>query len=190
MRKPREVINQLSPEDALTVLKTLADSDAQIAKRIAEVATEHLREVNWEDVNADVYDALESLEVEDVWNQAGPSRNGYREPDEVAEEMIGSILQPYMEDLNRYQRLNMPEQAAYVCMGILTGLYQFEHESSSEFREWAVDIPLFYAEDTLKKWYTKHVSQETVDEMKSFIQEHMPGWQELQRLLKRTTVKR
>ncbi len=36
MKKPQEIIDQLSLHDAIAVLKTLADSDAQLAERIAE----------------------------------------------------------------------------------------------------------------------------------------------------------
>jgi len=185
MKKPREIINQLSPEDALDVLNALADSDAKLAERIAEIATEYLREVDPEDVAADVLDALESLEVEDVWDQAGPSRYGYRDTDEVADEMIGNALEPYREELNRYQKLSMPEEATSVCMGILAGLYQFEYESSSEFKDWAADLPVFYAEDALKTWRTKHVSQQELEQMEAFIHEHLPKWRRMQSLLKK-----
>ena len=71
MRKPREIINQLSPQDALAVLKALADSDANLARRIAEIATEHLSEVDPQDVAEEVYYALESLQVENVWDRSG-----------------------------------------------------------------------------------------------------------------------
>jgi hypothetical protein len=36
----------LSPTDALSILRTLADSDEQLAKRIFEMATAHLSEVD------------------------------------------------------------------------------------------------------------------------------------------------
>ena len=183
MKKPREIIDQLSLEDALVVLKALADSDDKLARRIAEIATEYLSEVDPEGVAADVYYDLESLKVEDVWDKAGPSRDGYRDTGEVAEGMIDSVLQSYMEDLDRYQKLNMEDEATNVCMGIIGGLYQFEHESSSEFKDWAVDSSLFFADDTLKKWHTRDVSQEAIDKMRSFIQEHLPEWKQLQHLL-------
>ena len=35
-----------SPTDALSILRTLAASDKQLARRIAEIATAHLSEVN------------------------------------------------------------------------------------------------------------------------------------------------
>jgi hypothetical protein len=46
MQDPHEIIDRLSPTDALSILRTLADSDEQLAKRIAEMATAHLSEVD------------------------------------------------------------------------------------------------------------------------------------------------
>ena len=184
MKKPQEIIDQLSLHDAIAVLKTLADSDTQLARRIAEIATEQLMGIDPDDVAAAVLQDLDFLEVEDVWDQAGASRDGYRETEEVADEMIRKVLEPYREDLSRYQRLDMLEEATRICMGIISGLYLFEHESSSEFKDWAVDIPVSYAENTLKKWYTKDIPQELVDEMKDFIQSDLPNWPNFQRLLR------
>ena len=116
MKKPQEIIDQLSLHDAIAVLKTLADSDAQLAGRIAEIATEQLMGIDPDDVAAEVLQELDFLEVEDVWHQAGASRDGYRETDEIADEMIGNALEPYREDLGRYQKLDMLEEATYICM--------------------------------------------------------------------------
>lgn len=185
MKKPQEIIDQLSLHDAVAVLKTLADSDAQLAGRIAEIATEQLMGVDPDDVAAAVFQELDFLEVEDVWDQAGASRDGYRETGEVADEMIDNALESHMEELSRYQRLNMLEEATYICMGIISGLYMFEHESSSEFKDWAVDLPASYAEGALRKWYTKDVPRELVDEMMSFIQSELSNWPNFQRLSKK-----
>ena len=184
MRKPREVINQLSPQDALAVLKALAASDANLARRIAEIATEHLSEVDPQDVAEEVYYALESLQVEDVWDKAGSTRDGYVEPYEVVDEMIDGALLPYLEELVRYQKLKMDDEAMSFCKGLLSGLYRFEYECKTGFREWAPDYASSYAEEVLRKWRSKPVSQEALDGMDTFIQRQLPKWQRLQRLLK------
>ena len=184
MRKPREVIDQLSSQDALAVLKTLADSDAQLAKRIAEIATEHLSEVDPQDVAEEVYYALESLQVEDVWDKAGSTRDGYVEPYEVVDEMIDGLMTAYFDELVRYQKLKMGDEAMSFCKGLLLGLYRFEYKCKTEFREWAPDYASSYAEEVLGKWQPKRVSQEALDEMNAFIQKQLPKWQRFQRLLK------
>ena len=66
MKEPREIIGHLSPADALSILRTLADRDEQLAVLIAEIATARLRGVDPEEVAAALYDELEGLEVEEV----------------------------------------------------------------------------------------------------------------------------
>ena len=46
MKRPQGIINQLSPQRVLAVLKTLAASVAKLAKYIVEIAIEHLSGVN------------------------------------------------------------------------------------------------------------------------------------------------
>jgi broad specificity phosphatase PhoE len=67
MKEPHEIIDQLSPEDALVVLKTLARDDERLAARIAEITTTHLGTVDPEEVAFGLYEELEFLEVEEVW---------------------------------------------------------------------------------------------------------------------------
>ena len=186
MKKPREVINQLSSQDALAVLKTLADGDTQLAKHIAEIAIEYLSEVDVDDVAEEVYYALESLQVENVWDRSGSTRYGYVEPYEVVDEMIDGAMAPYFDELVRYQKLKMDDEAMSFCKGLLSGLYRFEYECKTEFRQWAPDCASNYAEEVLGKWQAKCVSQEALDEMNAFIQKQLPKWQRLQRVLKKT----
>ena len=186
MKKLPEVINQLSPQDALAVLKTLADSDASLARRIAEIATEYLSQVDADNVTEEVYFSLESLQVEDVWDKAGSTRDGYVEPYEVVNEMIDGVMTAYFDELVRYQKLKMGDESMSFCKGLLLGLYKFEYKCKTEFREWAPDYASSYAEEVLGKWQTKCVSQEALDEMNAFIQKQLPKWQRLQRVLKKT----
>jgi hypothetical protein len=146
MKAPHEIIDQLSPEDAVVVLKTLARDDERLAARIAELAMAHLDAVDQEEVALEVYEELDLLKVEEVWDRAGSTRHGYVEPGEAADEMIDEIAKPYLEELKKLQALGMSTQANRMCMGLLLGLYKFEHESTSEFKDWAGDAPIVFAE--------------------------------------------
>jgi hypothetical protein len=88
MKDTHEIIDQLSPGDALAVLKALARKDDQLAVRIAEKATLYLSNVDPEEVAAVLCDGLDMLEVEEVWNWAGPKRHGYVDPGEAADEAV------------------------------------------------------------------------------------------------------
>jgi hypothetical protein len=177
MKNPHEIINQLSPNDALSILITLAESDEQIANRIAEMALAKLSKVDPEEVAAVLYDELNLLEVEEVWDRAGPShRHGYMEPHEAAEEMIDEVVAPYLAELKKYQKLGMNTEANKMCMGLLLGLYRFEHESTSEFKNWAVDAAGAFAWSVVDAWKTGSPSRADVKAVKTFVEDELMGW--------------
>lgn len=176
MKNPHEIINRLSPNDALQVLKTLARDDESLAARIAEVATAHLSEVDPEDVAFELYHELDSLEVEEIWDRAGPSRDGYVEPGEAADQMIDEIIDPYLEELKKYRALGMNAEANRMCMGLLLGLYRFEDQSSSTFKEWAPDAAGIFADAVVDAWKAGSPSRADVEALKTFIREELSGW--------------
>jgi len=58
MKDPHEIIDHLSPTDTLTILRTLAASDGQLTRRIAEMATACLSEVDPKEVAFVLHDKL------------------------------------------------------------------------------------------------------------------------------------
>jgi len=178
---PPDILDHLSPGDALAILRILA-RDESLAPRIRQVAAAHLEgeaPVDLEDVAAiaaEVCAELEHLKVEEVWDRAGPTRDGYVETGEVADEMIQGVLEPYLEDLGRYQTLGMGREATYLCMGLVQGLYQFEHESTSEFKDWATDLPAGHAEMALEKWRAGGPTPEMIAALRDLLQKDLPNW--------------
>ncbi len=176
MKGPLEIIEQLSPSDAWSILNTLAKSDAQLAGRIAEMAIDRLSGVDPEEVAAILYDELDALEVEEVWDRAGKTRHGYVETNEAAYQMVEEVLEHYLEDLKKYQQLAMPLEARRLCMGLLAGLYRFEHESKSEFKDWAADAPISFADTVVREWKAGSPRQSDIAAVKKFIDEELGGW--------------
>jgi len=78
---------------------------------------------------------LDSIDVQDCWDRSGSSRDDYTSPDEAAAEIIEEELQPFFDQVERYHELGMPEQEGAYCMGVIFGIYRYEQESKSEFRE-------------------------------------------------------
>jgi len=176
MRDLHEIIDHLSPTDALSILRILADSDERLAARIAEIATARLSGVDLEEVAAVLYDELNTLEVEEVWDRAGPTRHGYVDPGEAADEMIEEVMEPFLEELKKYQALGMSTEANRMCMGLLLGLYRFEHESTSEFKDWAGDAPSIFADAVVDTWKAGSPSRPDVKAVKAFIEDELCGW--------------
>lgn len=113
--------------------------------------------------------------MEEVWDRSGSTRHGYVDPVEAAWEIFEETLQPFLEELKKYQELSMTNEAKYYCMGILKGIYKFDKESKSQYREWSVDAPGEYFEIVLNKWKDNCSISDDLKEMENFIKEKFPG---------------
>lgn len=176
MKDVHQIIEQLSPGDASAILHALASSDATLAAHIAEMAMARFDRVEVEEVAAALYAELEALEVETVWERAGRKRHGYVEPSEAAGQMIEAVLAPFLEDLARYQKLGLRDEANRTCEGLLLGFYLFQHESTSKFKDWAPDTPISFAETVVDAWKTGSPTKRDIQSLKAFIAEELGGW--------------
>lgn len=177
MKDPLKVIDQLSHGDALAVLRTLAREDERLAARIAEVAMARMSDVDPEEVSFMLYDELNFLEIEEVWDRAGRTRHGYVEPYEAVDEMMHEVIDPYLEELKKCQKLGMSAEANRVCMGLLWGLYRFEYECTTEFKNWATDAASGFAWFVVDAWKAGSPSQADIAEVRAFIEEELDGWE-------------
>ena len=116
------ILQALRGNDALVILRRLADRDPEWARVIETMAKDLLSAVDAGDVAADVLAELESLRVEDVWDRAGPRHDGYSDPGEVAAEMIEKTLEPYADEIEHLVGLGMHVQSDGLFRGILRGL--------------------------------------------------------------------
>jgi enamine deaminase RidA (YjgF/YER057c/UK114 family) len=78
--------------------------------------------VDIKDIASLVYFDLDSIEVEEVWDRSGRTRNGYVEPTEMAFQMFEEALEPFLEEMKKYLKLSMFVEAKEYCMGILRGI--------------------------------------------------------------------
>ncbi len=176
MKKTLKIIDNLSSDLALAILKQLAESDEQLAERIAEMALTQLSRVDPEELAIVIYDALDALEVEEVWDRSGATRHGYVDPAEAADQMISEVITPHLEEMKKYRKLGMPAQANRLCMGLLMGLYQFEHDSTNEFKNWASDAAGSYAWVVVDAWQGGSPKQADVKAVKAFVEDELEGW--------------
>jgi hypothetical protein len=139
-RKP-QMLDSITGTDALAILKVLAERHENLAQEIDAVAKELLSHVEMDEVAANVQMELEGLHVEDVWERSGATREGYVDPGEAAWEMFAEALKPFQDEVDKYNQLSMLEEAALTCQGLLKGIYDFDKESSTEYKQWATDAP-------------------------------------------------
>jgi len=172
----KQIMDDIRARHAYEILNRLADEDAKISKRIEKLASEYLREVDTDDVADGVFHDLDSLEVEDVWDNSGGTRHGYVDPYELASKMFEEVLEPYLEDLRKFQKLSMDEEAKLHCMGILKGIYKFEIDATTEFQDWSGDDPHVYFIQVFEEWEEGNKDINNLEEMHLFIKKNCAKW--------------
>jgi len=171
-----EVISKLTPQQALEVVMRLSDKGGAIRDAVVAEAGNVLSEIDLDQTADEVSFVLDSVDVQDCWNRAGRSRDGYTSPEEAAVELVEEQLQPYFDQAGRYHDLGMTEVEATYCRGVIVGIYRYEHESKSEFREWSVDIPLECAGNLLTRWRERNQNSAFNAAMDAFIRDRCPNW--------------
>jgi hypothetical protein len=173
--KTKNLLDTITPDDALVILKKLAE-DAEIAKRIERLATEYLAHVDVEEIAEQVYSELDTIDIEDVWDRSGKTRHGYIDPNDMVWELFEEYLEPFLQELKKYQKLSMRNEAMHYCMGILKGIYRFDKESKSQYREWAEDAPPEYFDKVLKNWKKACATPDELVLMENFVKDNFPEW--------------
>jgi hypothetical protein len=80
------------------------------------------------------------------------------------------------DQAKRYHDIGSLEQEAVYCMGVLLGLYRYERESKSEFRQCAEDIPGDVGGYLLDEWRKRNPDRARVNAMHEFIRTRCPEW--------------
>jgi len=170
------ILESITGSDALSILNALAQQDEKIKTTIEKTAMEILSVVDVDEIAAKVQGELELLQVEDVWARAGANREGYVEPGDVAWEMFEEALSPFRDDVEKYKKLSMPKEAALYCLGILKGIYEFDKDSKTQYKEWAVDAPGEYFAFILEDWKMLYKGKIPMVSMKDFLETNCPDW--------------
>ena len=173
--KEDEIFEKISPNEALEILRQIAKADKNLKKKIIELAEVLFRDVDVDDICDAVFDALDEIDVHELWDRAGPKRDGYTSTEEMSVEMFEEALEPFVQEMERLLNLNMLQEAKLYCMGILKGIYQYEQDSQSEFKDWAADVPGETFGCILSQW-GKNRNKKDKQEMKGFIKNEFPAW--------------
>jgi hypothetical protein len=66
-----KLLEQISGEEALKILRFLSAQDQDIENRIEELAENILKDIDLEDVSGEVFFDLNNIDVHDLWDQSG-----------------------------------------------------------------------------------------------------------------------
>jgi len=171
-----KILDKISGEEALTILRQLAKNDPKIGKQIEKEAEKLLKKVDLEEICEDVYSVLDGIGVEELWDRSGARRYGYSSPEEMAVEMMEEELEPYNKEVVKYLELGMAKEAKLYCMGVLKGIYQYEQESKSEFKDWAADVSGECFGYLLEEWKKRINNKDDLIEMDKFLEKECSKW--------------
>jgi len=171
-----KILNKISGQEALEILKCLSKKDPIFAHQIEKEAKRLLRRIDLDEISKDVFFDLDGLDVRDLWDGSGTSRYGYISPEEKVVEMIKEELEPYTAEIIKYLELRMTNEAKLYCMGVLKGIYRYVHESKSEFKDWTRDIPEENFGYLLRQWKNGTKDKNDYIEMESFLKKECPDW--------------
>jgi hypothetical protein len=171
-----DVIKKLTEEQAIEVVKRLSEKGGKIREAVLAEAKNLLTAVDVDETADEVFCVLDSIDVQDCWDRSGKSRYGYTEPSEAAVELVEEELQPFYDQAARYRELGMAEQETTYSMGVILGIYRYEHESKSKFRKWCEDVPIECAGYLLDRWRERNQDTARAQAMNEFIQRRCPKW--------------
>jgi hypothetical protein len=171
-----KIIDKISPNEALRILRQLAEDDEGIKKKIMELADVIIRDFDIDEICDDVLFALGGLDVDELWARSGATRYGYVSPEDMAVEMMEEELEPFNDEVDRLYELGMQKEAKIYCMGVLKGIYAYEQESGSEFKDHATDVPVECFRDSLERWKKLSNNRKDIEEMNSFIRKECGKW--------------
>lgn len=169
MAKKKQILDEISEADAYSILNRLIDEDKELKERVEKIAKEHLSNVDSDDIAEDVFCELDSLDVHDLWDESGSTRDGYVDVDEHAWEMFEERLDLFVDQMKKYQRLKMFPEAKTYCIGILKGLYMFKKDATTEFSDWATDAPDDFSQSIYEEWKKNQPVKEDVTEVDTFM---------------------
>jgi hypothetical protein len=164
-RKEEELLDSLTHEMAMSVLRKLC-ADKEVRRKLLDLAEAELRKVDADEVAEEVFDALEALDVEDLWAHSGRTRYGYEEPSEVGHTMAEDAIEPFVRDIAKYRNLGMKDEERETCRGVIRGLTMYENEGSNEFKDWIPDSVMEIAASVVEE-YGEHNTEEDTASIKS-----------------------
>jgi hypothetical protein len=171
-----DVTGKITSEQALIIVERLCRKGGDIRDVIVAEAISLLSEFSLDGTADEVFDALDLMDIQDCWDQAGAPRDGYASPEEAVVDIIEEELQPFFDQVERYHELGMIEQEATYCMAVLLGIYRFESESEAEIKQLAEDHPAECAVGLLDEWRTRNPDKAGIATMEAFIHERCPKW--------------
>jgi hypothetical protein len=151
--KPRKsLLDGLTDAELASVLRHLLHSHPQLRDEAEFIARDLLSRVNQAEVARDVVAAINAVRLGDLQDRAGNYSRGYTAPTEAAWELFQEAIEPTQDEMVRYLRLGLDDQALATLRGAIAGLYKIKDRKDHEVLSWASDFPSDAAFCLLRLW--------------------------------------
>jgi hypothetical protein len=165
-----KILENITSMDALKILSSIIERHSELHDEIVQIANELLCDINFNDIAFDVRNNLDGIEVEELWERSGSKRYGYVDVSEESWVMFEEALEPFLNEMEKYQKMGLEKEAKNYCIGIINGIKDYDVNSNSEFKDWAVDAPSEYVDRVFEKWKSAKPLASDVAEVKLVIE--------------------
>lgn len=135
------VLERLTPDESGVVLRILLERNQNLRAEAEKIAKELVASPSAEDIAEDIFEAVTSVDIDDLNSRAGKTQWGYVEPSEAAWELLEESVEDAVSDMKRRMELGLTNAALAICCGIVMGLYKAKDISSDGALGWASDFP-------------------------------------------------
>jgi hypothetical protein len=173
----RSALNALTAAGGGELLDTLLTARPALRKQAEELAIRRHAAMYIADVADDVESDLRSPGIDGLNGRSGYRPDmGYVHPVEPAGEVLGEVLQPYLDDLQRHLKLGMATAAVDLAVAILHGLHRCRDYASESLLEYSPDYADERAAEVVRRCHGA-----TVDLPLDDLAEILTGWESLLR---------
>jgi len=167
----KSFLQSLNATETSLVLKTLLDDNPELIKSAYNIAIKAVSDVDADTIMYEVYQQLNALDVDYLYDNSGKSRYGYVDPNDMAYEMFEGALSPFVDEMKTNQQRSLPAAAKSYCIGIIKGLLKFEEEPNTDFVDWIPDAAGDYVDTVIEEWKKGNPSDEDVSEVMSIVED-------------------
>jgi hypothetical protein len=165
----KKFIQGLNTDEKAQVVGRLLDNSPDLTKTIYDAAMGVVVGVDSNGIEKDVFSELDRLDLDDMSGRSGRTKYGYVDPHDAAWEMFEEALDPFIDEMKKNQKRTLPAVAKAYCIGIINGLWRYENESRSDFKDWVIDAPGEYVQTVFDEWKKGSPSDEDVAEVMSYM---------------------
>lgn len=147
----KAILDELTSDEALAVLRILLKEHAELRTDVCSIILRSMDDTTMDEITGDVYHALNTIDVDELYRRSGKTRYGYINPSDEAWQMVEDAVAPFITEMKKCHTYGLPDAAKKYCLGIIEGLMKFSNTSGSDFREWVDDLE-DYAATVFEEW--------------------------------------